>query len=117
MLTKLGTESEKEKTLREEHSLMCDMSVSQRNEYLFGLGRVLETSVCRTCLEKIAERDRFIKGCYLYPGQFALVLQLLQECISPAFLCAGCWERVRPLAVCFQEYKYKYPHNLSVQKY
>lgn len=96
--------------------MIKNMPLYNQYYYLISIEKVLESWTCKQCREKIILHEKFIQGCYLYNRRSPIILQLLQECISPAFLCSDCWEHARCEVLYFGEYKYIYQDRHSNQK-
>ncbi|MGX7130813.1 hypothetical protein [Enterococcus wangshanyuanii] len=67
------------------------MSESATFEYLINLRGSLEAWVCRGCRKKLSDQKQMVMECVLYNRQFPVIVQLMNESLSPAFLCKDCW--------------------------
>lgn len=89
---------------------MSERPLYQQFDGMFSLFKLLESWTCKKCREKLSQQEQFIQDCCLYNKQYPLILLLLRECISPAFLCEGCWEHAHYEVGEYHKYNYRY-HN------
>lgn len=87
---------------------MSERPFYQQFACMFSLFKLLESWTCKKCREKLSQQEQFIQDCCLYNKQYPLILLLLRECISPDFLCEGCWKHAYYEVSAYHRYTNRY---------